>query len=113
MILLFINIRKVPREVLKTEGEVMTSFVWCLKHVYCQLCVYLLNDFPYCINTGATSHVLTDRNPSINKEIHVLLMNGFVTLVIFVPGPAINPHYHCVWSLVFEINFHPNLTYLP
>ena len=31
-------------------------------------------------------HVLTDKNPYINKAIHVLLMHGFCTLHILILG---------------------------
>ena len=33
---------------------------------------------------GATS-ILTDRNPFINKAVHVLLIHGFATLFTLVP----------------------------
>ena len=38
------------------------------------------------MSQAINSHVLTDRNPCINKANHVLLVHGFATLIILVPG---------------------------
>ena len=43
---------------------------------------------PYGIKSmhAFNSHVSTSTNPCINKAIHMLLMHGFGTLIILVPG---------------------------
>ena len=69
-------------------------------------CAWLSNFNPYrCINIGA-SHVLTDRNPFINKAIHVLLILGFATLFTLVP----DRHAKHVLSLQINTINHKNLT---
>ena len=50
--------------------------------------------------------VLTDRNPFINKAIHVLLIHGFATLFAIVPGR----HTKRVQSLQINMTNHENLT---
>ena len=40
------------------------------------------------------SHVSSGTHMCINKAIHMLLMQGFGTLITFVPG-----HYICSWPL--------------
>ena len=52
------------------------------------------------------SHVLMDRNPFINKAIHVLLIYGFATLFTLVPGC----HSKHVLSLQINTTNHENLT---
>ena len=52
------------------------------------------------------SHVLTDRNPFINKAIHVLLIHGFATFFTLVPGQAAKH----VLSLQINTTNHENLT---
>ena len=44
---------------------------------------------PYVIN----SHALTGEKPCINKTIHALLMHGYATFNIIVPGPQICCRY--------------------
>ena len=39
------------------------------------------------------SHVLTDKKPCINKTIHTLLMQGYATFNMIVPGPQICCRY--------------------
>ena len=50
--------------------------------------------------------VLTDRNPFINKAIHVLLIHGFATLFTPVPGR----HAKHVLSLQINTTNHEKLT---
>ena len=45
-------------------------------------CYYCIKTVPHAFN----SQVSTSTNPCINKTIHVLLMHGFSTLNILVPG---------------------------
>ena len=91
MILLFINIR----EMLKTEQMLKTSgFAFGFQHLPQDLAnvnewkirfdPYIIAEIlvPQVIN----SHVSTDRNPFINKAIHVLLIHGFETVFTPVPG---------------------------
>ena len=40
------------------------------------------------VSHAINSHVLTGKNPCINKEIHVLLIHGFAVLRISIPGPS-------------------------
>ena len=63
----------------------------------------------YCKYIGATSiygHVLTDKNPFINKAIHVLLLHGFANLFTLVPGR----HAKHMLSLQINMTKHENLT---
>ena len=39
------------------------------------------------------SRALTDEKPCINKAIHALLMHGYATFIMFVPGPQIFCRY--------------------
>ena len=52
------------------------------------------------------SHVLRDRNPFINKAIHVLLMHGFATLFT----PVLDRHAKHALSLQISTTNHENLT---
>ena len=61
--------------------------------------------FYYCIKV-INSHVLTDRNPFINKAIHMLLKHGFATLFTPVPGRSAKH----VLSLQINTTNHENLT---
>ena len=101
------------RDVNSVSGEKLHDFeiicparrAWILSNgdsLYALFCRYALVLMPQVFN----SHVLTDRNPFINKAIHVLLIHGFATSLTLVSGR----HAKHVLSLQINTTNHENLT---